>query len=614
MLYQWYKTDIDLYLKELSIIEKKIIDFFPYGYKENKDLCVAGRIDVDGTKKNILISYSRTYPSSPPKVWLFESDNFDKTEDFHEHFHQNYDESLCLFTSDWGEGSWHFNMDTQDVIEKLKESLRKAKNQEHLDEHTSIINPVPGKIKYDFEIYIPVEILSYIIKSEKSKNNLELYKFLKNNQGRILKFPSNNNIMEKIFENNSWMNFELLKNPLNGCYLKLPFYKREFRNVLGKKKNLNEFLKAYGFSDKEELNSEFIFLLFKDTRVPDSGINNPEEFKNMISYVYLLENMDLTNIYKIPMYQVYSVNFPDDIFQRTNAIFNKLVKKIRDQKVLIMGLGTIGSFIILELVKSGIKNFILYDFEIFQHINICRHIGDIKDIGKYKVDVVSEKIKLKNPEVNVIKRIRNPFERDKYLLDFIEDLNNSDIVVDTTASYQANLQLNKISIEYDKPTIYAWCGPNAESGRVFRVLPKKTPCYYCINLQLEKEPKKFPRIKKQKTEYEVPQYAGYRQPGIPGISIDINFISLFAARLVIQTLLIDEEDYPDAFTNHYIWQNKPSEIEPFDEIKLIPQADFRVIKRCPFCKQNKKKMFNQQKKKQIDKILEKGKKNWKKIV
>ena len=87
-----------------------------------------------------------------------------------------------------------------------------------------------------------------------------------------------------------------------------------------------------------------------------------------------------------------------------------------------------------------------YDLDIFAPINICRHIGDIKDIGRYKVDIVEDKIKLKNPEAIVKKRACNPFERDKYLIEFIEDLKKTDIVIDTTASYQMNMQLNRVAL------------------------------------------------------------------------------------------------------------------------------------------------------------------------
>ncbi|MHA1987874.1 MAG: hypothetical protein ACW98D_14660, partial [Promethearchaeota archaeon] len=249
MLLQWYKVDINLYHKELNIIKKEVKDFFPYGYSEKKDLSIAGRIDVDGKTENILISYPRIYPYSPPKVWLFESDSFKSIKNFQKHFHQNYDESLCLFTSDWGGGSWHFNMNTYDVLDKLKVTIRKARNKEHTDDHTSLINPVPGELKNDFEIYIPVEILEFILKQEKETGVLELYEFLINSQGRILKFSPKLNVCEKIFDGNSWSNLKPLTNPLKGSFVKLPFNKNDFRKKLGKNINLSFFLNKFGFSE-----------------------------------------------------------------------------------------------------------------------------------------------------------------------------------------------------------------------------------------------------------------------------------------------------------------------------------------------------------------------------
>ena len=130
---------------------------------------------------------------------------------------------------------------------------------------------------------------------------------------------------------------------------------------------------------------------------------------------------------------------------------------------------------------------------------------------------------------------------------------------------------------------------------------------------MEKESEKFARIKRDSIESITPQFIGYRQPGIPGISIDINFISLLASKLTIQTLLNDEVSYPNAFSDHYLWQNEPCDLDPYAEIKLIPQAEFRIISRCPICKPGRKKMFNLTKRKEIDEILKKGERNYKKI-
>ena len=155
-----------------------------------------------------------------------------------------------------------------------------------------------------------------------------------------------------------------------------------------------------------------------------------------------------------------------------------------------------------------------------------------------------------------------------------------------------------------------WCGPNAASGRIFRVIPNETPCFYCVNLQLEKEPEKYPKIISKSTRYEQPQFAGYRQPGIPGISIDINFIGLFISRFCIQTLLHDNEKYSDALADHYIWQNRP-EVDKFLEMGLVPQGEFRKKPKCPVCKSTTKRIYNPKKKRDIELILERGQRNLK---
>jgi molybdopterin/thiamine biosynthesis adenylyltransferase len=610
MLHQWYKTNIDLYHHELEIIKREIKGFIPFGYENSQNLSVVGRILIENKDEVILMTYPRNYPYAPPKVWLVEDIKNLKLIDFSEHYHQNYDKSLCLFTSDWGDGSWHFMMDTGIVVDKLKESIIRARKGEHSDDHFSIINPIPGKMRNDLEIYVPIEILNHILNNENICEKLELFKFSKNYQGRILKYPQICNVCEEIFREKSWSNFDLLDKFTTGCYVKLPFGETEFRKHLNDETNIFKFLKNFGLLEEEQTKLAFILLIFIDTKLNEYQLNDSKQEEQYFSSFYFLKEGDNSNIFKIPLAKVYPINLPNDIFKRTTLIFNENLENIRNKTVLVLGLGTLGSFVVLELVKTGVRNFILYDFDIFQTVNICRHIGDIKDIGRYKTDVVEEKIRLKNPELNVQKKTCNPFRDDDNFSFFIEDLANSDIIIDTTASYQVGLQLNKISLDRNKTVIYGWCGPNAASGRIFRVIPNETPCFYCVNLQLEKEPEKYPKIISKSTRYEQPQFAGYRQPGIPGISIDINFIGLFISRLCIQTLLHDNEKYSDALADHYIWQNRP-EIDRFLEMGLVPQGEFRKKPKCPVCKSTTKKIYNPKKKRDIELILERGQRNLK---
>ena len=73
-------------------------------------------------------------------------------------------------------------------------------------------------------------------------------------------------------------------------------------------------------------------------------------------------------------------------------------KKIRNSKVLIVGAGGLGCPIADYLSRAGIGTIGIADFDKVNLSNIHRqNLYNSKDIGKYKVNVVKEKIKSINP-------------------------------------------------------------------------------------------------------------------------------------------------------------------------------------------------------------------------
>ena len=73
-------------------------------------------------------------------------------------------------------------------------------------------------------------------------------------------------------------------------------------------------------------------------------------------------------------------------------------KKILSSKVLIVGAGGLGCPIADYLSRAGVGTIGIVDFDKISLSNIHRqNLYNSKDIGKYKADVVKEKIKLINP-------------------------------------------------------------------------------------------------------------------------------------------------------------------------------------------------------------------------
>ena len=63
-------------------------------------------------------------------------------------------------------------------------------------------------------------------------------------------------------------------------------------------------------------------------------------------------------------------------------------------KVVVFGIGGVGSFVCEALARCGVGNFVLVDNDTVDITNINRQLIALKSIlGKFKVDVMEDKIK-----------------------------------------------------------------------------------------------------------------------------------------------------------------------------------------------------------------------------
>lgn len=93
----------------------------------------------------------------------------------------------------------------------------------------------------------------------------------------------------------------------------------------------------------------------------------------------------------------------DEKFLRTEMLIGTDgMEKLRDAKVAIFGLGGVGSFVCEGLARSGVGNFVLVDYDKVDESNINRQlIANVNTIGRYKVDLMRERILEINPDANV---------------------------------------------------------------------------------------------------------------------------------------------------------------------------------------------------------------------
>lgn len=135
-------------------------------------------------------------------------------------------------------------------------------------------------------------------------------------------------------------------------------------------------------------------------------------------------------------------------FSRTELLVGEDgIKKLNKAKVAIFGIGGVGSFVVEGLVRAGVGHLILVDDDKISLTNLNRQIhATRKTIGKYKVDVMKDRILEINPntEVEIYKEFYMPDSN-------TEILNNSvDYIVDAIDTVTGKIELvmnaNKLNI------------------------------------------------------------------------------------------------------------------------------------------------------------------------
>ena len=90
-------------------------------------------------------------------------------------------------------------------------------------------------------------------------------------------------------------------------------------------------------------------------------------------------------------------------FSRTELLIGKEgVEKLQKSKVAVFGIGGVGSYVVEGLVRAGVGHLIIVDYDKYDITNINRQLGAMHStIGKYKVDVMKERILDINPNIKV---------------------------------------------------------------------------------------------------------------------------------------------------------------------------------------------------------------------
>ena len=113
-------------------------------------------------------------------------------------------------------------------------------------------------------------------------------------------------------------------------------------------------------------------------------------------------------------------------YDRTKKLFgDDAFENFKNAKLILLGVGGVGSFALDALYNTGITNITIVDFDTYEESNLNRQMGSFGNIGRIKVEALKEKY----PEVTAIHMKITPewidefdFTSYDYILDAIDDV------------------------------------------------------------------------------------------------------------------------------------------------------------------------------------------------
>lgn len=133
------------------------------------------------------------------------------------------------------------------------------------------------------------------------------------------------------------------------------------------------------------------------------------------------------------------MNVESDIFSRTEMLVGSdAMERLRKTKVIIFGLGGVGSWCAEALVRSGVGHLTMVDSDCVDVTNINRQLPALgSTVGRPKVEVLRERFLDINPEAEIVARQERFTAESASLF----DIEGFDYVIDAIDSIADKLEL-----------------------------------------------------------------------------------------------------------------------------------------------------------------------------
>lgn len=151
-------------------------------------------------------------------------------------------------------------------------------------------------------------------------------------------------------------------------------------------------------------------------------------------------------------------------------------KSLKNGKVLIIGMGGLGSPAALYLAAAGVGTIVIADFDHLEVSNLQRQIGyNTADIGADKVALMKNRLEQLNPEIRV-RTINREMGKDQLLM----ELSMVNLVLDCTDNMASRQMINAACVEKKVPLIVGAAIRFEGQLMFFDHSQPESACYHCL--------------------------------------------------------------------------------------------------------------------------------------
>jgi molybdopterin/thiamine biosynthesis adenylyltransferase len=252
------------------------------------------------------------------------------------------------------------------------------------------------------------------------------------------------------------------------------------------------------------------------------------------------------------------------------------LQRLASCKVVLIGLGSGGGFVAQGLAMSGVGRFVLVDDDTLSEANIVRHVADLRDVGRYKAEVVADLIKARNPQAEIDVRVGR-------IEAHLSALDGADLVVVGVDQEQVKYRINEACLARGLVAVYAGVYERGEGGDVVVIHAGQgeSPCYACWAAELREGLAMDNRSPTGELDYGMIGESGTLEAE-PGLWLHVVRVASTQADLAVNELLNGTAVHFAMPANTVILANRPLEIV---EGEVTPPfgAVWVNIRRDPHC-------------------------------